>query len=214
VKPLPETCRGCPAYGWGEGFVEPEGPTDATFLFIGQGPGKQEAMFSRPFFPMAPAGQRLGYWLHRSGLGRHEVLIGNTVQCWLPARKVRSLEAGGLPGAGPGAASQGNQATFPTQREAAGNREPTIAEQQACWDRYVGPWLRRLLEENPRRHLIALGQSAFKFLSNMDPRAFERNLGVTLQVELPPSPLAVGDLPPDPEVPAPLTQAPLAQETP
>ena len=166
--PKPPKCEGCPARGWGVGFVPgvvPTGPRDTLLLFLGQGPGRQEAERSTPFMEWAPSGGMLTRWLHKCGLPRNQVAIGNIVQCWLP---LYPPEARGR---------------IPIEKW--GNREPTRPEQESCWARHVKPWVDSLGEVT---HTIAVGLSAGKFLAGKPPDAgFERYVGTTLEINLPPA---------------------------
>ena len=105
----PNECKGCPAYTWGVGFVPPTGSMDSPLALVGQGPGEQEATFSRPFYPMAPSGSTLDRWLNKAGKSRTQMIVSNVVQCWLPKTKSKA----GVP---------------------AGNRAPTTEETAYCWN--------------------------------------------------------------------------------
>lgn len=156
----PPQCEGCPAYRWGRSFVEPEGTPTSGFVLVGQGPGETEAHTSRPFHPDAPAGFLLTNRLYHSGLQRTEVLLGNLVQCWLPARVERGVPKG--------------------------NRDPERAEAQWCWNAHVGPWLHGLQAEGSLKHLIPVGAPAAKFLLGLPwDKGVERYMGTSQLVELP-----------------------------
>ena len=162
----PPACSDCPANKWSAGFVPPSGPPDARLVFVGQGPGQQEAWNSQPFYPLAPIGQRFTKWLYRSGISRTEIQTGNLVQCWLPKTKKN-----GVPD---------------------GNREPTQAEISWCWNAFVGPWLHS--GESPlggtttdrMRIVVPVGVPATKFLMGIDPKkGAEKFMGTMNEVELP-----------------------------
>lgn len=159
----PPGCTGCPAAEWGVGFVPGVGPTAQWrgILFLGQGPGRQEADRSLPFFEFAPSGSMLTRWLHKCGLPRNQVAIGNIVQCWLPA----------LPLAARG--------RVPVEKW--GNREPTRQEQESCWSRHVKSWVDSLPEVV---HTVAVGLSAGKFLAGKPADSgFEKYVGTTLDLD-------------------------------
>ncbi len=159
-KPL--ACSGCPANDWSKGFVPPIGPPTARLVFVGQGPGAQEAWNSQPFYPLAPIGDRLTKWFYRSGISRTEVQLGNLVQCWLPGFYKK-----GIPD---------------------GNREPTQAEIDWCWNAHVGPWLRSGEKEaGPKRVVVPVGVPATKFLMGIPPKkGAEKFMGTMNEVDLPP----------------------------
>jgi len=157
LSPKPEECRGCPAFEWGVGFVEPTGPVDSVIAFIGQGPGESEAYSNRPFHPNAPSGSRLTSWCYASHFQRCDVMFGNCVQCWLPKTKVK--------GSG------------------RGNRDPILSEIQWCWNAYVGGWLESL---GNLEWVIPVGVPAAKFLLGIPwSKGGERYAGTVTRCYLP-----------------------------
>lgn len=158
-QPKPAACIGCDAYEKGQGFVPPSGPEKPEWIFIGQGPGEQEGWNSTPFFYQAPIGERFNKWLHRSGVSRLKVGVGNLVQCWLPSHWNR----GG----------------------ASGNREPTNAEVQWCWNAHVGPWLHGA---DPGIRVISpVGVPATRFLLGIPKdKGAEKFMGTMVERDLPP----------------------------
>ena len=163
LTPKPDACVGCPAYRWGVGFVPGTGPPGSKLLFLGQGPGRQEAERSQPFYEFAPSGSMLTRWLHKCGVPRTEVAIGNIVQCWLPALAPHV------------------RTRIPMEKW--GNREPTRAEQESCWSRHVCQWVDSLTEVV---HTVAVGLSAGRFLAGQSQdSSFERYVGTTLELDLP-----------------------------
>ena len=90
LYPKPEACRGCSAYSVGQSYVKATGPLDATIVFMGQGPGEQEAYNGLPF--VGPAGQRLNAWLRTAGIDRHKCYFDNVVRCWLPGNRTPKEE--------------------------------------------------------------------------------------------------------------------------
>ena len=161
----PPACEGCPANKWGLGFVAPSGPEQAELVFVGQGPGQQEGWEGEPFYRLAPIGERFNKWLYRSdGISRLKVGVGNLVQCWLPKTK-----KGGVPD---------------------GNREPTEAEVQWCWNAHVGPWLHGAAPAI--RALVPVGVPATRFLMGIPKdKGAEKFMGSLNEVDLPP--LGVND---------------------
>ncbi len=153
----PKACKGCKAYEWGVGFVPPSIPKGARMILVGQGPGQEEAWNSKPFFHLAPIGERLNKWLYRSSWSRTHLAIGNLVQCWLPKVK--------------------------RQGSPDGNREPTKAEVQWCWNAHVGPWL----HSHDSLIKVPVGIPAARFLLGIpEDRGAEKFLGTMNDVELPP----------------------------
>ena len=153
----PKECEGCPANSWGIGWVPPSIPKKPRMILVGQGPGQQEAWNSQPFFPMAPIGERMNKWLFRSGWSRTWLAIGNLVQCWLP-----KVKRSGSPD---------------------GNREPTQAEIEWCWNAHVGPWL----HSQDDLIKVPVGIPAARFLLGIpEGKGAEKFLGTMNQVDLPP----------------------------
>lgn len=160
-SPRPKACEGCSANSWGIGFVPPSGPASSGLVLVGQGPGEQEAWNSQPFYPEAPIGERLTKWLYRSGISRTQISLGNLVQCWLPKTKKNGV---------------GN-----------GNREPTQAEIQFCWNAHVGPWLHSGEGTAALRVVVPVGVPAAKWLLGIDPdKGAEKFMGTMNEVNLPP----------------------------
>ena len=85
MKPKPPGCMGCPAAEVGLSFVPGVGPHDAKIALIGQGPGADEAYLGSPF--VGRSGQMLDSWIARAGLYRHQLWIGNIVQCQMPGNR-------------------------------------------------------------------------------------------------------------------------------
>lgn len=155
--PKPPTCSGCPAAEWGVGFCPPAIPKNPRMVLVGQGPGQQEVWNSRPFFHLAPIGERLNKWLFRSGWSRTWLSIGNLVQCWLPKTK--------------------------RQGSPDGNREPTRAEMEWCWNAHVGPWL----QSHEGLIVVPVGIPAARFLLGIpEGKGAEKFLGTMNDVDLPP----------------------------
>lgn len=140
------------------GFVPPSIPSNPSMVLVGQGPGQQEAFNSKPFFHMAPIGERLNKWLYRSGISRTKIAIGNLVQCWLPEHK--------------------------TKGPAQGNRAPTTDEARWCWNAHVGPWIHATSDDAV---IVPVGVPATKFILGIDPdKGAEKFLGTLNRVTIPP----------------------------
>lgn len=154
----PPACAGCPAAEWGVGFVPPTGPEGATVLLLGQGAGEQEALHSKPFVSVAPSGARLDSRIHKAGGQRTDLLVANVVYCWLPERYT-------------------NGTPF-------GNRLPTEAEKDACWQRHLGPWLTGLPNV---RWIVPIGDPAAKAMLGLPwDESAQRWMGAVVERELPP----------------------------
>ncbi len=128
---------------------------------MGQGPGQQEAWNGTPFYPQAPIGERLTKWLYRSGISRTQISLGNLVQCWMPKTKRNGVGDG--------------------------NREPTQAEIQWCWNAHVGPWLKSGEKEaNPKRVVVPVGVPSTKWLLGIPKdKGAEKFIGTMNEVDLP-----------------------------
>ena len=139
------------------GFVPPEGPLTAQLMYLGQGPGEQEALQSRPFVEVAPAGGRLSQWVHKAGGQRTDALVTNVVWCWKP---------------------KGYKAGLPF-----GNDEPTPAEIDHCYRAHLHP----LIDQMPNlRWIIPLGAPAGRWaLGVPEGQAYEPFVGTTSEKELP-----------------------------
>ncbi len=84
----PATCKGCPLYGVGKGFVLETAPvwSKIKMAIIGEAPGINEVLQGKPFVGKA------GWWLLRNilnpaGLSRKEVYLDNTLRCLPPKNK-------------------------------------------------------------------------------------------------------------------------------
>jgi uracil-DNA glycosylase family 4 len=73
-------CEGC------NNTVFGEGDPDAKVFFIGEGPGENEDLQSRPF--VGRAGEMLNKWIAAMGLRRDQVYIANIVKCRPPNNRV------------------------------------------------------------------------------------------------------------------------------
>ena len=87
-KGQPVTCKGCPLYGVGKGFVLEPAPvwSSIKMAIIGEAPGTNEVLQGKPFVGKA------GWWLLRNilnpaGLSRKEVYLDNTLRCLPPKNK-------------------------------------------------------------------------------------------------------------------------------
>lgn len=136
MTPKPPACDGCPARDHGLGFVPPTTPAGAEWVVVGQGPGEQEALHSRPFHPQAPSGRLLRGWLSEAGIPEARTAFGNIVQCWLPTVRI-------------------------TDQVGKGSRPPTPAEAAFCYRAHWHAWLTSL---TPEAHVLAVGAPATRFL--------------------------------------------------
>lgn len=74
----------CERFKWVGDPVQPRGPLDSRFIFVGRDPGEQEVDNEEPFFPSAPAGALFEEYLESLGMVREEVYITNTNFCRAP----------------------------------------------------------------------------------------------------------------------------------
>lgn len=79
------TCNRCPLASTRTLSVPGEGPVDAEFMFIGEGPGTNEDKQGRPF--VGAAGRFLDELLAAAGLRREDVYIANVVKCRPPGNR-------------------------------------------------------------------------------------------------------------------------------
>lgn len=80
MLPKPDTCKGCPLYGTGKGWVPDEIKSGARVLIYGQNPGEDEEREGRPFVGKTGALMESEFF-KRAGLSREEVSIGNAIRC-------------------------------------------------------------------------------------------------------------------------------------
>ncbi len=78
-------CRKCPLCETRTQVVFGVGPEDASIMFIGEGPGRQEDLTGEPF--VGAAGQLLDRMLSIVDLGRHNCYIANIVKCRPPQNR-------------------------------------------------------------------------------------------------------------------------------
>jgi len=78
-------CTKCDLHYSRKKGVPGEGPSEATIMFIGEGPGFHENEHGRPF--VGAAGRFLDELLNQAGLKREEVFIGNVVKCRPPGNR-------------------------------------------------------------------------------------------------------------------------------
>jgi DNA polymerase len=78
-------CTRCKLHGGRTRAVPGEGPADAEFMFIGEGPGFHEDQQGRPF--VGAAGQFLEELLALIGLKRAQVFITNVIKCRPPQNR-------------------------------------------------------------------------------------------------------------------------------
>jgi len=75
-------CTRCMLHHSRKNAVPGEGPSNASMMFIGEGPGFHENEQGRPF--VGAAGNFLVELLHSIGMKREQVFIGNVVKCRPP----------------------------------------------------------------------------------------------------------------------------------
>lgn len=80
-------CTRCDLYETGTQVVWGEGDPRAQAMFIGHGPGEQEAKAGRPF--VGPSGDVLNEALEIVGIDRRKLWITNTIKHWATTRNER-----------------------------------------------------------------------------------------------------------------------------
>jgi len=80
-----EECTACPLAGSRIHSVPGEGSPNATVMFVGEAPGRQEDLQGRPF--VGRAGSLLDDLLGEAGYDRSEVFITNMVKCRPPGNR-------------------------------------------------------------------------------------------------------------------------------
>ena len=85
-----KNCAGCPLHKKRTQAVPGEGALDATVMFVGEGPGRDEDMSGRPF--VGAAGQLLDKILEAAEIPRGSVYITNIVKCRPPGNRNPSDE--------------------------------------------------------------------------------------------------------------------------
>jgi len=78
----PDSCRGCPFYQNGYGFVPDELRESAPLLIVGQNPGHEEEAAGRPFVGKTGEAMEKDF-LPLTGFNRSEVSLGNALRCRL-----------------------------------------------------------------------------------------------------------------------------------
>lgn len=78
-------CNRCRLHETRTNAVPGEGPMDADLMFVGEGPGKKEDEFGKPF--VGRAGELLNEMLSHAGLSRERVFITNIVKCRPPGNR-------------------------------------------------------------------------------------------------------------------------------
>ena len=79
------SCRNCPLCETRHNVVFGEGAQNAEVMFIGEGPGEQEDLTSRPF--VGRGGKFLDEMLAMIELDRSKIFIGNMVKCRPPGNR-------------------------------------------------------------------------------------------------------------------------------
>src|SRR6476646_3676820 len=83
-------CTRCPLHRDRTNICHTEGNRNARLMFVGEAPGADEDMQSRPF--VGRAGQLLTKIIEAIGLKREEVLIGNVNRCRPPGNRPPTFE--------------------------------------------------------------------------------------------------------------------------
>ncbi len=73
-----QSCTRCPLYRDTTQAVPGVGPTNASFMLVGEQPGDKEDLAGKPF--VGPAGRVLDQALHDAGIARNETFITNAVK--------------------------------------------------------------------------------------------------------------------------------------
>ena len=85
MLPKPDSCRGCPFYQTGQGFVPDELRPGVRVFVLGQNPGEKEEAEGKPF--IGPTGEMMeAKFFPLAGLDRSQVSIGNAIRCRLKGR--------------------------------------------------------------------------------------------------------------------------------
>lgn len=83
-------CTRCPLHTGRTNIVHTEGNRKARLMFVGEAPGADEDIQSRPF--VGRAGQLLTKIIEAIGLKREEVLIGNVNRCRPPGNRAPTTD--------------------------------------------------------------------------------------------------------------------------
>jgi uracil-DNA glycosylase family 4 len=85
----PDSCRGCPLYTSGTGFVKPVTPPGARLMLVGEAPGESEARLGVPF--SGTSGLFLDRLLKRTDIDRSHVAFHNVLSCRPPGNQLRGM---------------------------------------------------------------------------------------------------------------------------
>ncbi len=91
-------CTRCDLYKTGTQVVWGEGDPHAQVMFVGQGPGEQEAKGGRPF--IGPAGEVLSSAIAAVGIDRSKLWMTNTIKHWATTVNERGNKVNRDPKAG------------------------------------------------------------------------------------------------------------------
>ncbi len=78
-------CKRCKLYKGRKNLVFGEGNPDASLMFIGEAPGREEDIQGRPF--VGDAGRLLTRLIEKMGFKRQDVYIGNIIKCRPPMNR-------------------------------------------------------------------------------------------------------------------------------
>lgn len=83
-------CRKCPLFKTRHKAVPGAGPVGASFMFVGQAPGREEDKIGQPF--VGQAGKFLNHLLAIASLSRDEVFLTSIVKCFPPKNRKPNSE--------------------------------------------------------------------------------------------------------------------------
>lgn len=174
-------CTRCDLYQNGTQVVWGEGKLDAGVMFVGQGPGEQEAKGGRPF--IGPSGELLNEALAEAGIDRAQLWITNTIKHWATSTNERGRLVNRDPKAGEVRACaiwlEGELAIVKPQilvcigapaAKAVIDRNFKISQQRGQW--FSGP--------NGEDAIAVFHPSYILRLRSVDRAAFERNYALVL----------------------------------
>jgi uracil-DNA glycosylase len=114
----PSSCKGCPLYNIGIGFVPPQSVAGSNELVVGESPGEEEAKAGVPF--VGGAGAWLSAMLAQARLKRDHNSFANTLCCRPP---------------------ENIYPTDPLWKKAGYNPEDGKNAVEYCWRTHVRPYI-------------------------------------------------------------------------
>jgi len=93
LLPKPESCKGCPLYQSGHGFVPDEVRPGAPVMILGQNPGEEEEHAGQPF--IGKTGQlQESKFMPLAGVTRADCSVGNAIRCrWMDSNELPPLDS-------------------------------------------------------------------------------------------------------------------------